>query len=142
MEHASSGASGEDGMTVQAVDARRELVVSAWSAVSPFGVETAQFVEGVAAGRIALSDVDAEHPGTYERAGIVPDFTVSGQLGKQGTRAMDRVTGIAVTAVGKVLEACGPGVTAEPERIGLVLGTGSGSVQSIMDFTKDSLTGE
>jgi 3-oxoacyl-[acyl-carrier-protein] synthase II len=41
-----------------------------------------------------------------------------------------------------LLADCGPELTEHPERLGLVLGTGSGSVQSIMDFTRDSLTAE
>jgi 3-oxoacyl-[acyl-carrier-protein] synthase II len=47
-----------------------------------------------------------------------------------------------VSTVGQLLGDCGPELTADPSRLGLVLGTGSGSVQSIMDFTRDSLSGE
>ncbi|GAA3299015.1 hypothetical protein GCM10020295_36110 [Streptomyces cinereospinus] len=55
---------------------------------------------------------------------------------------MDRVTALAVTAVGGLVEAVAEELAARPEQTALVLGTGSGSVQSIMDFTRDSLSGE
>ncbi|MET1071627.1 MAG: beta-ketoacyl synthase N-terminal-like domain-containing protein [Umezawaea sp.] len=124
------------------VDRTGRLVFSAWSAVSPYGIGGDAFAAGVVAGRDATTELDQEtYPGPYPRAGLVPEFTAAGALGRKGTRTMDRVTAIAVSAVGQVIESCGPELLAEPDRVGLVLGTGSGSVQSIMDFTRDSLTG-
>ncbi|WP_328310100.1 3-oxoacyl-ACP synthase [Streptomyces sp. NBC_00442] len=120
-----------------------ELVLSAWSVVSPYGVGSEPFGAGIGAGASAVTELDrAAWPGPFDRCGLVPDFTAAEYVGKKGTRTMDRVTAIAVTAVGRLLASCGDGLTARPEEIGLVLGTGSGSVQSIMDFTRDSLVGE
>jgi 3-oxoacyl-[acyl-carrier-protein] synthase II len=120
-----------------------ELVFSAWSTVSPYGVGSAPFGEGLAAGRSGIVKLDQEvYPGPFDECGLVPGFSAAEYVGKKGTRTMDRVTAIAVTAVGRLLGSCGPELTEHPERIGLVLGTGSGSVQSIMDFTRDSLTGD
>ncbi|MEU9714603.1 beta-ketoacyl synthase N-terminal-like domain-containing protein [Streptomyces sp. NPDC047976] len=119
------------------------LVFSTWSAVSPFGVGSDPFREGVRAGRSAIAGLDREvYPGPFAEGALVPDFSAAEHLGKKGTRTMDRVTAIAVTAVGQLLADGGPGLTDRPEETGLVLGTGSGSVQSIMDFTRDSLAGE
>ncbi|WP_433273306.1 beta-ketoacyl synthase N-terminal-like domain-containing protein [Actinosynnema sp. CS-041913] len=114
------------------------LVISAWSAVSPFGVGASAFTDGVRAGVSALAPSD----GPFPTAALVPDFSAKEALGRKGTRTMDRVTALAVSTVGKLLEACGPELLEQPERVGVVLGTGSGSVQSIMDFTRDALTGE
>ncbi|MFG2290985.1 beta-ketoacyl synthase N-terminal-like domain-containing protein [Streptomyces sp. NPDC048595] len=120
-----------------------ELVLSAWSAISPYGVGSVAFSAGITSGRGAVGELDREaHPGPFETCGLVPDFTAAEYVGKKGIRTMDRVTAIAVTAVGRLLAACDAELTARPEQVGLVLGTGSGSVQSIMDFTKDSLVGE
>ncbi|MEV6684095.1 beta-ketoacyl synthase N-terminal-like domain-containing protein [Streptomyces sp. NPDC051130] len=119
------------------------LVFSTWSAVSPFGVGSEPFREGIHAGRSAIAPLDREaYPGPFTQAALVPGFSAAEHLGKKGTRTMDRVTAIAVTAVGRLLADAGPGLTERPEETGLVLGTGSGSVQSIMDFTRDSLVGE
>lgn len=120
-----------------------ELVVTAWSAVTPFGLDRADFSAGVLTGRSALAALDQEQPGgPYRSAGLVPGFSAVDALGRKGTRTMDRVTALAVTAVDRLITSCGPGLLEHPERVGLVLGTGHGSVQSIMDFTRDSLTGE
>jgi 3-oxoacyl-[acyl-carrier-protein] synthase II len=119
-----------------------ELVVSGWSAVSPFGLGSRAFLDGLTAGDDAVTKLDpGTWPGPYERAGIVPDFDVRSTLGAKGTRSMDRITGLAVTTVGQLFEEHGPDLADRPEDVGLVLGTGSGSVQSIMDFTRDSLVG-
>jgi len=120
------------------------LVVSGWSAASPYGLGAEAFAEGVREGRDAVRGADADTDlGPYERAGRLPEFDVRAVLGRKGTRAMDRVTGLAVATAGMLLEQAGAGLAQDdPEAVGMVLGTGHGSVQSIMDFTRDSLTGE
>lgn len=119
------------------------LVISGWSAVSPFGVGSDAFRSGMSAGRTSVRAVDAEaFPGPFSEGAIVPDFTAAKYVGKKGTRTMDRVTAIAVTAVGGLIDGFRDELAARPEQTALVLGTGSGSVQSIMDFTRDALAGE
>lgn len=119
------------------------LVFSAWSAVSPFGIGNEPFREGIRGRRRAVADLDREaHPGPFAQGALVPGFSAAEHVGRKGTRTMDRVTALAVATVGRLLADGGPQLTARPEETGLVLGTGSGSVQSIMDFTRDSLTGE
>ncbi|MGW2957746.1 beta-ketoacyl synthase N-terminal-like domain-containing protein [Streptomyces sp. NPDC001220] len=120
------------------------LVVSGWSAVSPYGRGAEPFTEGVRDNRPAVRAADGTADlGPYERAGRVPDFDPRAVLGRKGTRAMDRATALAVATAGLLLEQAGPGLAQDhPEAVGMVLGTGHGSVQSIMDFTRDSLTGE
>lgn len=119
-----------------------ELVLSGWSAASACGLGAEGFTAGIRAGTDAVAALDqATWPGPYDRAGLIPGFNIAEQLGRKGTRSMDRATGIAIATVGMLLDRYGPGLVDEPERIGLVLGTSSGSVQSIMDFTRESLTG-
>ncbi|MEU3504322.1 beta-ketoacyl synthase N-terminal-like domain-containing protein, partial [Streptomyces hundungensis] len=120
-----------------------DLVFSAWSALSPYGTGREAYRAGLAAGANAQAPLDpSHHPGPYQQAALVPEFSPAGALGKKGTRTMDRLTALAVAAYGQLLQECGPDVVEHPERLALVLGTGHGSVQSIMDFTRDSLTGE
>ncbi|MFF5531314.1 beta-ketoacyl synthase N-terminal-like domain-containing protein [Streptomyces cinerochromogenes] len=119
------------------------LVISAWSAISPYGVGNAPLREGLAEGRDAIAALDHDtYPVPFEQAALVPGFTAAEYVGRKGTRTMDRVTALAVTAVGGLVGAIAGELEARPEQTALVLGTGSGSVQSIMDFTKDSLSGE
>ncbi|MGH4032644.1 beta-ketoacyl synthase N-terminal-like domain-containing protein [Actinomycetota bacterium Odt1-20B] len=120
-------------------------VITAWSAVSPYGMGRSAFTEGLRERRGAVTGLGPEHgttPGVGV-GGVVPGFGVREVLGKKGTRSMDRVTGLAVAAVGSLLDdsarnrAVGTG-----EGAAFALGTTTGSAQSMMDFTRDSLTGE
>lgn len=119
------------------------LTLSAWSALSPYGLGREAFTAGVRAGRSGVAVLDREaYPGPFDRAGLVPDFTAAGHLGRKGTRSMDRVSALAVVLVRQLLEEIGADAVADSDEVGLVLGTGSGSVQSIMDFTAASFTGQ
>jgi 3-oxoacyl-[acyl-carrier-protein] synthase II len=119
-------------------------VITAWSAVSPFGIGHRAYVDGVRAARATAAPLDREKwTGPDAQACLVPDFTVKDVLGRKGTRSMDRVTGLAVSTVGQVLnDAEGNRVVSTGADSALVLGTTMGSVQSVMDFTRDSFTGE
>lgn len=120
------------------------MMITGWSAVSPYGVGRAAFVDGVRDRRVTASDVDTERWQVPDRrASLVPGFDAREVLGKKGTRSMDRVTGLAVTAVGKLIkDAEGNQVVDTGPDTGLVLGTTTGSAQSMMDFTRSSLTAE
>ncbi|MBL3669476.1 3-oxoacyl-ACP synthase [Streptomyces sp. M2CJ-2] len=119
-------------------------VITAWSAVSPLGIGRTAFTEGVREGRSTAVPLGPEAGNVPEdTACLVPSFDIRALLGRKGTRSMDRVTGLVVTAVGALLDdternrAVGTG-----EAAALALGTTTGSVQSMVDFTRDSLTGE
>lgn len=71
-----------------------------------------------------------------ETACLVPGFDLREVLGKKGTRSMDRVSGLAVTAVGQLLAEV-PGGRAEDTAI--VLATTTGSAETGLTFTKASL---
>ncbi|TDD40251.1 3-oxoacyl-ACP synthase [Actinomadura sp. KC06] len=124
-------------------------MITGWSAISAFGLGADAFAGGLRAGRSGVRPLAADAAGSdegglgpFERGGAVPGFEAAEVLGKKGTRSMDRVTALTVAASGLLLESAGPGLTDDPDSVGLVLGTGSGSVQSIMDFTRDGLTGD
>jgi 3-oxoacyl-[acyl-carrier-protein] synthase II len=134
-------------MTANAVRAE-DIVVSGWTATSPFGRGADALTEGLAVGRTAITDLDrVAWPGPFDGAALIPGFDVAEILGARGTRSMDRITGIVVSTVGMLLhdsgllDQDGGRVVADPENVGLVLGSG-GSVQSTMDFTQDALTGD
>ncbi len=125
-------------------DYRAEPVLSAWSVASALGMGASTFAAGVRARHRAIADLDpAEWPVALPvpTAGVVPGFTVTGVLGRKGTRSMDRATGLAVATVGMLLEQA-PGLGDSGGDVGLVLGTSMGSVQSTIEFTRDSLTEE
>ncbi|WFB09323.1 3-oxoacyl-ACP synthase [Streptomyces sp. LX-29] len=129
-------------------------LISAWAAVSPWGLRGEDFASGLRSGRRADRPLPREEWSVpYEAACLVPDFDIKAVLGRKGTRSMDRATGLAVTALRHLL--AGGGAAAEGadaaeggrlagvgEDTGLALGTSTGSAQSMMDFTRDSLVSE
>lgn len=128
--------------------AARRSFIRSWTAISPLGIGREAFRAGITAGeRPALDETDAfatEHGAT---ARVVPSFPVKALLGKKGVRAMDRVTALTVATVGQLVNggSAAP-VEVEPRAAvpdrALVLGTTTGSAQSMMDFTRSTYEGE
>ncbi|MEU1455713.1 beta-ketoacyl synthase N-terminal-like domain-containing protein [Streptomyces avermitilis] len=115
-------------------------VITAWSAISPFGFGADAFRAGLRDG--VPVPVSSAGTAPYPPGRLVPDFDARTVLGKKGTRSMDRVTALSVAAVGELAgRPDASGTPAEGPSPGLVLGT-TGSVLSTMDFTRSSLDGE
>ncbi|MGH3735196.1 MAG: beta-ketoacyl synthase N-terminal-like domain-containing protein [Micromonosporaceae bacterium] len=105
-------------------------VISGWSAISPFGLRAADFTAGLRAAP------DHDEPG-----GEVPGFDIRELLGRKGTRAMDRQTGLAVATAGQLLTGeDGERIAGVGPDAALVIGTNTASAQSMMDFARDTLT--
>ena len=111
-------------------------VITGWSAVSAFGHDAGAFRAGLRAGRPA-PDTAAAAAGQSAR--LVPGFEPREVLGRKGTRSMDRVTALAVATVGHLVDRDADAESGDPDAA-LVLGTTTGSAQSMMDFTRSSLT--
>jgi len=106
---------------------RAPLAVTSWSAVSAFGIDASDFGAGIRSGRSGPRE---------SAAGPVPGFDVREVLGRKNTRSMDRVTGLTVVAVGRLLAGeRAAGHEFDGDDTGLVIGTTNGSVQSMMDFS-------
>lgn len=117
-------------------------VITAWSAVSPLGIGRERFAAGLGNGGSA-APLDRDHwPAPMSHGCLVPGFSAPELLGKRGTRSMDRATALALVAVAELQEEARALDRSFGEEAALVLGTSSGSVDSIMSFTRDSLTGK
>ena len=69
---------------------------------------------------------------------VLEDFDVRALLGRKGTSLLDRCTSIALVACGEALR--DSGIDGEQsERIGVALGTTTGSLRSMSDYTRDTL---
>ncbi|MFB6812167.1 beta-ketoacyl synthase N-terminal-like domain-containing protein [Streptomyces sp. NPDC056387] len=118
-------------------------VITAWSAVSPFGVGREPFERGLEAGRTSALHPDTDTWGVVADplAHLVPDFEVREVLGKAGTRGLDRATGLAITAVRELLRQAPDIVDDSGLTTGIVLGTTAGSAQGYADVTRASFEG-
>ncbi|MGH3757364.1 beta-ketoacyl synthase N-terminal-like domain-containing protein [Actinophytocola sp.] len=111
-------------------------VITAWSAVSAYGVGAAALADGLREQRTVASTVDPEAwPVPGGKACVVPGFDARELLGAKGTRSMDRVSALAVLTAGQVARDAGD----LGEDAGLVLGVNNGSAQSMLELTRDSL---
>ncbi|MER6892515.1 3-oxoacyl-ACP synthase, partial [Amycolatopsis sp. NPDC000740] len=117
--------------------ARRRPVISAWTAISPFGYGREAFANGVRSRREPVTE-----PGGPGEAAVVPSFDVREMFGRKKTRAMNRVSGLTVAAAQQLLADMALAPDGDREHIGFVLGTTTGSAQSMMDFTRASITAE
>ncbi|WP_234542817.1 beta-ketoacyl synthase N-terminal-like domain-containing protein [Streptomyces shenzhenensis] len=122
---------------------RDTTAISCWATASPYGLGASAFRAGLMTKQAAVRPLPEElrAGGPHEEGGWVPDFDIKAVLGRKGTRSMDRLTALTVATVGMLLRSAGPGLAEDhPEAMGLVIGSGHGSVKSIMDFTKESMT--
>ena len=119
-------------------------VITAWSAVSPFGLGPEAFEAALRGGATSAASAVPEAWGVPEQEVCrVPDDALGHVLSRKGTRSMDRVTALAVATVGRLLDDRERhGAVATGEGLALVLGTTTGSAQSMMDFTRESFLGK
>ncbi|MFE3515080.1 beta-ketoacyl synthase N-terminal-like domain-containing protein [Streptomyces sp. NPDC059166] len=119
-------------------------VITAWSAVSPYGTGRAPLTAGL---RGRVLPPESAGPGEWTArpdatARLVPDFEVREALGKAGTRGMDRLTGLTAVAVRELLGSETAPLPEDDLATGVVLGTAAGSIQGFMEFTKASFEGD
>jgi 3-oxoacyl-[acyl-carrier-protein] synthase II len=120
---------------------RGRLVISGCGIISPIGIGVDAFNEGVWArrsGRRPLESAAATTP--IETACVIPEFDVANFLGSKGIRNMDRTTALAVAAAGLALRDRALHPAPPADRVGVVLGTSTGSIRSAWNFTSETLT--
>ncbi|PSK99987.1 3-oxoacyl-[acyl-carrier-protein] synthase II [Murinocardiopsis flavida] len=117
-------------------------VVSAWSAVSCFGIGRSAFTAAMAGGARPPAVAAAPcAPRPDDAVYPVPSFDPRAVLGRKGTRTMDRVSGFAVAAARELLGGT-PDASLDAgggDRTAVVLAT-AGNPQAMRDFTRASLT--
>ncbi|HKP94809.1 MAG TPA: beta-ketoacyl synthase N-terminal-like domain-containing protein [Fibrobacteria bacterium] len=115
------------------------LAITGWGVTSSLGIGVEAFGRGLSGNLPGLRDVSGfagAHP--MPQACVIPDFDINTILGSKGTRTMDRTTGMAVATAGMVLKHRPLEGEAEQTRAGFVLGTTTGSIKSISDFTRET----
>ncbi|MEU9079901.1 beta-ketoacyl synthase N-terminal-like domain-containing protein [Kitasatospora sp. NPDC004745] len=118
------------------------LVITGWSAVSPYGLTRQDFAAGVRAGAKTAVKADADlGPLPSPDVCLVPGFDIKGLLGPSGTAKMDRLTALTLVASdGLLQDADGNRVVETDDRTGVVLGISMGSLENVTNFLKQSYT--
>jgi beta-ketoacyl-acyl-carrier-protein synthase II len=121
----------------------RRAVVTGLGVVSPVGIGADASWEALIAGRSGIADITAFDTTDYpiHIAGEVKGFDATQYLDAKDARRHDRNTHLAVAAAGEALRDAGllngegkvdPG-QADPDRFGMVVGTGIGGIGMISD---------
>ena len=121
----------------------RRAVVTGLGVVSPVGIGAEASWEALIAGRSGIADITAFDTTDYpiHIAGEVKGFDATQYLDAKDARRHDRNTHLAVAAAGEALRDAGllngegkvdPG-QADPDRFGMVVGTGIGGIGMISD---------
>jgi 3-oxoacyl-[acyl-carrier-protein] synthase II len=129
-------------MSQPALPTPKRFVVTGRGILSSIGIGNEAFASALHAGRTGRKPVDGlfEEPLPGHEACYISDFEPREFLGKKGIAFLDRLTALTIVACGMALEDAGLTMTEQNQnRVGIVLGSGMGSQQSISNFTRDTL---
>lgn len=120
------------------------LAVTGWGLLCATGPTPAALADAVTPGTATVSRSDVRT--LYDdllpapTAAVVADFDIRKALGRKGTSFLDRATGLALVACGEALRDRGLVIDdGNRSRIGVALGTTTGSLKSTMDYCRDTL---
>lgn len=114
----------------------RRVVITGLGTYNPLGSDVAETWAQVVAGRSGIGPITLFDAGDYKTriAGEVKGFDPMAHFGRKEARRMSRVTQLAVAATNQALEEARLPVTeANSDRIGVILGSGMGSLDPIID---------
>ena len=86
---------------------------------------------------VPTTDDDTELPENVRF--LKTGFDTRSVLGKKGTRNMDKLTGLTIHCIDHMMPGLSDQRKSEPERMGIVVGSAQGSMDSIVRFTYESL---
>ncbi len=113
---------------------KNRVVITGLGVISPVGNSKEQFWNSLTQGRSGIGRLTLFDPTGYDSriAGQINNFDASGRLGKKQTRRMDRFTQFAVVAALDAVEDSKLDLSREePDRIGVLVGSGIGGLSTI-----------
>lgn len=115
---------------------RRRIVITGIGAVSPLGLSADETWRGLVAGQSGIRRVEGFDPSNLpvQFAGEVPDVSVSQWVDAKTARQMAKFSQFAVAATGMALnDARLEPANIDPDRAGVVVGTGAGGMATILE---------
>jgi 3-oxoacyl-[acyl-carrier-protein] synthase II len=121
--------------------ARRRVVVTGMGAICAIGNTVDAVWESAAAGRSGVAPITHFDPDGFETtfAAEVKDFDPDESVGRKERRRMDRYTQLAVTATREAVAASGLEIDLVAERVGVLIGTGMGGIDTFEQGTETML---
>ncbi len=117
-------------------DADRRVVVTGVGAVSPLGNTAEETWQGFRDGKSGITRIERFNPSelTVQIAGEVRDFDMGGIVDRKTERGMALFSKFGVAAAGMAMrDACLDPSTLDPDRAGVVVGTGAGGMATILE---------
>lgn len=115
---------------------RNRVVVTGMGAITPVGLSVPAFWESLIAGRSGVGRITRFDPANFEvQIGAeVKDFEPTNYIDRKEARRMDRFTQFAVAAAREAVADSGLALENEdPERIGVIIGSGIGGMETFTD---------
>jgi 3-oxoacyl-[acyl-carrier-protein] synthase II len=116
--------------------ANRRVVVTGVGAVTPLGNTAEQTWKGLCEGKSGISKIERFDPSelTVQIAGEVRDFEMGGIVDRKTERGMALFSKFGVASAGMAMrDACLDPSTLDPDRAGVVVGTGAGGMATILE---------
>ena len=119
----------------------RRVVVTGLGAISPIGNTMEQVWESIAAGRSGVAPIMRFDPEGLETtfAAEVKGFDPAESIGRKESRRMDRYSQMAVVATREAVAHAGIDVAQHAERVGVLVGTGMGGIDTFEQGTRTML---
>lgn len=121
----------------------RRVVVTGIGGLSAIGNTIPDIWQAAITGTSGIAPItrfDASDYGTTF-AGEVKGFDAATEIGKKDARRLDRYSQLAIVASRQAVTHAGLDIAAEPERVGVLIGTGMGGVETFETGTENLLNG-
>ena len=115
------------------------IAITGMGVISAIGVGVADFAEGLFGARIGLRVVDDLEGEPAQACGRVRDFAPRARMSPRTLRRLPRLAQMALVAAHEAVEEARC-AELPPERVGVVVGTGLGALQTTVDFMREYLT--
>jgi len=122
--------------------APRRVVITGTGAICAVGNTVPEVWDAISNGRSGIAPITRFDPEGFETrfAGEVKDFDPAGTLGKKEHRRLDRYSQLAIVASREAVAQSGLDVKAEATRVGVLIGTGMGGMETFEEGTQTMLT--
>jgi len=119
----------------------RRVVVTGVGGICAVGNNAGEIWDAIAAGRSGIAPITRFDPEGFETrfAGEVKGFDPAAMLGRKESRRMDRYTQLSVAAAKEAVAHSGLDIPAEATRIGVLVGTGMGGMETFEAGTETLL---
>ena len=118
---------------------RRRVVITGIGVVAPIGNDLATFWNGILEGRNGVGPITHFDATDFRTrfAMEVKDFDPSSRIDRKTARLLDRFAQFALYSSGEALEDSGLDPTSQPDRYGVITGSGIGGTQEMEEHTSE-----